>query len=246
MVDRGTFYKEIRKYFEEIREKYTKRDYTELSFRTPLENLITSVDKEYKLIQEPSRTRGLGAPDFKASYGARKVGYIETKDIGENLDNVLESEQLKKYTASIDNLILTDYNRFILIRKGSRAYDLTLFSLTDLNKSSSQISDEKIENFSDMLHQFFTYELPTITSAEELAKELSRRAKLLKESAIEQLQEDFEHRKNNEKTSSIYEFYEEMKELINDISIEDCADAYAPDSYLRAVLSQKKLPTSSG
>jgi predicted helicase len=239
MAEAGATKREIQKYFAEVREKYAKGDYTELSFRTPLENFITSLDKEYKLTQEPKRTRGFGAPDFKAAYGSRKVGYIETKDLGENLDNVLESDQLKKYMESTNNLILTNYNRFILIRKGSRAYDLTLFSLADLSKSSPYILDEKIENFSDMLHQFFKYELPTITSAEELAKELSRRAKLLKESAMEQLHEDLERNKNNEKISSIYEFYEGMKELINDISIEDCADAYAQTVTYGLFLARK-------
>jgi len=50
---------------------------------------------------------------------------------------------------------------------------------------------------------------------------------LLKELAKEQLEEDLAKVKNGEPTSSVYDFYEGTKELIKDIKVDDCADAYA-------------------
>ncbi|KAA0005074.1 MAG: hypothetical protein FE045_05665, partial [Thermoplasmata archaeon] len=154
--------KPFQKYFNEIKNKYQLGDYTEGTFRTPFENFIKSFSPSIRLIQEPKRARELGAPDFKAFYRNRKVGYIETKNIDENLDKVLESEQLKKYMESIDNIILTDYKRFILIRNGNKIFDFNLFSISDFDKPKFEISEEKIAVFKQFLNEFFSYKLPTI------------------------------------------------------------------------------------
>jgi len=227
MVNESIIEKEVLNYFKEVIKIYMRGDYTEGTYRTPFENFIKGLNSDYTLIQEPQRITGLGTPDFKAFYGARKVGFIEAKDIDKNLDEIIETDQIKKYREGIDNLLLTNYLRFILIRRGHRVYDCNLFTLYDLDKGHPRISDDKIEEFHTLITEFFGYSLPTITSAEELAEELSKRAKLLKELAKDQLLEDLEKIKSSEPPSSIYDFYEGIKELIKDISIEDCADAYA-------------------
>ncbi len=244
MVDINMTKKEIRKYFKEIRRIYLSGDYTEGSYRTPFENFIKGLNSNYNIIQEPRRTTGLGAPDFKAFYINRKVGFIETKDMGDNLERTLESDQLKKYTSAIDNLVLTNYIQFILIRNGRKVYDCNLFTLSDLDKGSLIISDDKIKTFLSLINEFFEYRLPTIKSAEELAKELSKRAKLLKELAKEQLLDDLKNVENGRRPSSIYDFYQGIKELIKDIKIDDCADAYAQTVTYGLFLAKKNCPNS--
>ncbi len=236
----------IRKYFKEIRRIYLTGDYTEFTYRTAFENFITDLNKDFKLRQEPKRVTGLGAPDFKAFLGERKVGYIETKDLGKDLDEIINSEQLKKYRDNIDNLILTNYLRFVLIRKGQKVYDLTLFSLSELNKGKLTLSEDKINSFTSLLNEFFEYKLPTIKSAEELALELSNKAKLLKELALVQLLEDLKKVKNGDEqgTSSIYDFYQSLRELIKDINTEDGADAYAQTVTYGLFLARKNSPTA--
>ncbi|MGQ9603236.1 MAG: hypothetical protein ACUVUU_03405 [bacterium] len=91
MVDKSITEK-IRKYFKEVRNIYLRGDNTEWTYRTPFENLIKELNPDYDLIHEPERAAGLGAPDFKALLCNRKVGFIETKDLGENLDKVLETD----------------------------------------------------------------------------------------------------------------------------------------------------------
>ncbi|MDK2907299.1 MAG: hypothetical protein PWQ66_1260 [Petrotoga sp.] len=227
MVDNSKIEKDVKNYFKEVYSIYSHGDYTEWTYRTPFENFIKGLNPDYNLTQEPKRAAGLGAPDFKAFYNNRKIGFIETKDLGENLDKILETDQLKKYIESIDNLILTNYLQFVLIRKGCKVYDCNLFMLSDLDKRNLSISKEKIETFVSLINEFFEYKLPTIVLAEELALELSKRAKLLKELAKDQLLNDLEKIKNNESPSSIYDFYLGIKELIKDVKLEDCADAYA-------------------
>ena len=226
-------------YFKEVRGKYLTHDYTEGTLRTPFENFIKSFSPSIRLIHEPKRVAGLGAPDFKAFYRSRKVGFIETKDLDKNLDTILESEQLKKYIEGVNNLMVTNYARFILVRNGQKIFDFNLFTTSDLENARFVIPDDKIETFEEFINEFFSYKLPTIASAEELARELSRKAKLLKDVAREQLEEDLRKAENGESPSSIYDFYEGIKELIKDISIEDCADAYAQTVTYGLFLARK-------
>jgi Predicted helicase len=229
-------------YFKEIRKRYSTGDYTEGTLRTPLENFIESLDKNFDLIQEPKRVQKLGAPDFKAFNKAVKIGYIETKDIDKNLDNELESEQIKKYRESIDNIILTNYSRFILLRNNQKLFDINLFGLSDLGSLRHVITDEKIKDFLGMVDIFFTYRRQTIRSPKELANELSKKARLLKDLAKEQLEEDLLKVKNNEEASSIYDFYEGLKELIKDVNTDDCVDAYAQTITYSLFLAKTNCP----
>jgi len=216
----------FQEYFKGIRTKFLTGDYTEGTYRTPFENFIESLNNNFHLTQEPKRVQKLGAPDFKSYRKGAKIGYIETKDLGKNLDNELESEQLKKYKESINNLILTNYSRFILIRDSHKIFDINLFNLSDLDKLKFVISDDKIEEFLKLIKTFFDYKSPTIKSAKELAEALSKKARLLKDLAKEQLEEDLS-KVNSGKPSSVYDFYKGLEELIKDITIDDCADAYA-------------------
>jgi type I restriction-modification system DNA methylase subunit len=234
----------FQEYFKEIRTRYLTGDYTELSLRTPLENFIRSLCKDCSLIQEPKRAEKVGAPDFKAFNKTLKVGYIETKDLNRSLDEELRSEQIEKYKKSIDNLILTNYFRFVLLRHSKAVFDLNLFKLSDLDESKFAIHDKNMEEFLRLIETFFSYSLPTIESPQELSFELSKKAKLLKELAKEQLEEDLARVKDNVSASSVFDFYEGTKELIKDISIDDCSDAYAQTIIYGLFLARMNCPTN--
>ena len=85
-------------YFKGIQESYKTKDTTEHSFRTPLENFLKNLRDKCSPLHESKRDKVFGAPDFKITFNGIKVGYIETKDLCENLDEILETEQIKKYT----------------------------------------------------------------------------------------------------------------------------------------------------
>lgn len=232
--------KDIKKYLQEVKKIYSNKDYTELTLRTPFENLITGLNNEYNLIQEPKRVVNLGAPDFKAFLGSAKVGSIETKNLWENLDKIIDSPQITKYVQSIDNLILTDYARFILIRKGQKVIDFNLFSQLDLNNSNFIIPDEKIQMFNHLMAEFFSYKIPTIKGAQELALELARKTELLKGIVKKQLKEDLAKKnKTGEIPSPIFDFYLGIKSLIKDINLDDTADAYSQTVTYGLFLAKK-------
>jgi type I restriction-modification system DNA methylase subunit len=217
----------FQQYLQEIKKSVLKGDYTEMTLRTPLENFIKALNSDYDVTHEAKRIKKLGAPDFTAFRSGINVGYIEAKDLGKNLDEEIGGTQLRKYRESIDNIILTDYRRFILIRGNQTIFDQSLFSLADLNNPKSRINDSKIDEFLQLVDTFFSYSQPTIKSAKVLAEELAKKTKLLKDLATEQLEEDLLKVQSGLPPSSLYDFYETLNELIQDISVVDCADAYA-------------------
>ena len=186
-IDHSEVRKRFQQYLSQIRERYQTKDFTELSLRTPLENLITSLNKEYSVIQEPKRTAGVGAPDFKAFRRNIKVGFIETKELTRNLDEELKSQQIEKYSNSIDNLILTNYIRFILIRANGSPLDINLFTMYDIENPRFSIDSARIAEALSLIETFFDYNLPTISSASEFSFELAKKTRLLKILAKNQL-----------------------------------------------------------
>jgi hypothetical protein len=241
-IDHSEVRKRFQQYLSQIRERYQTKDFTELSLRTPLENLITSLNKEYSLIQEPKRTAGVGAPDFKAFRRNIKVGFIETKELTRNLDEELKSQQIEKYSNSIDNLILTNYIRFILIRANGSPLDLNLFTMHDLENPRFSIDSARIAEALSLIETFFDYNLPTISSASELSFELAKKTRLLKILAKNQLEEDIARIKNNEVPSTVHDFLDGARELIKDISVDDCSDAYAQTITYGLFLAKMNCP----
>jgi hypothetical protein len=215
----------FREYFTEVRKRYLQADYTEGTFRTPIENFLKKLNPEYDFNQEPDRATKLGAPDFKVFKNGVKIGYVETKELEDDLDRELRGTQIAKYKESINNIILTNYTRFILIRNNQTIFDLNLFTIQELAQPTLTYIEKRMEQFLRMNESFVSYNISTIKSGEELAKELSKKAKLLRDLAETQLKSDTTAK--DQRPSTLYDFYSGIQELINDITIRDCADAYA-------------------
>lgn len=217
----------FKEYLKQIRDKYRTRDTTEYTYRTPFENFLRCIDSACNPHHEGRREKKFGAPDFKVFYSGVKVGYIETKDVGTNLDEELKSEQMQKYCESIDNLILTDYCRFILLRNGEKVLEQSLFTISELDTTQFKLPQERINEFKKLIDSFLTFRSISIRTSEALARELSKKAILIKDIAKEQLEEDRIRYRNGESYSSILDFYQGVEELIHEISDDDCIDAYA-------------------
>jgi hypothetical protein len=123
------------RYLLELRKSYADGAGTEMSGRSALEALLNAFGTQQNpvaLVQhEPKRAVAKGAPDFKVSRQGMILGYVENKMIGENLDQVLKSEQIKKYLQLSDNILLTDYLHWIWINKDGIQRD-SLCHATDL------------------------------------------------------------------------------------------------------------------
>jgi len=107
----------IADYLSAIKRALALQNATEHTHRPALKRLIESISLQHKhtATNEPTR-EACGAPDFSVSidtkHGPLTIGYIEAKDVGKKLDDVLRTDQLRRYLKSLHSLILTNYLEF--------------------------------------------------------------------------------------------------------------------------------------
>lgn len=166
----------IADYFSKIESHYNSNITTEHSYRTALEELVGRIDTSLEVTNEPKRQK-CGAPDYIVTKGQIPIGYIEAKDINIILDRVEESEQLRRYRSSLDNLILTNYVEFRLFRNGSKVHT-TNIGILEKNKLKSIKSnwDSSVR----LIQEFCAYKGQAITSPEKLVKLMANKAQLMR------------------------------------------------------------------
>ncbi len=212
----------LKEYLESIKDLTTEKN--ELTHRPSLYNLLNRLkdhfNKEFKIEHEPKKEQG-SQPDFRVSFQGLNIGYIENKRVGENLSQLLKSDQIRKYLELNPNLMLTDYLKFMWVGKDennapSIKKEISIASLDELSKPlkpKPQTERDLIELFKS----FFNYEAAPITNAKDFATHLSPRTRYLKDALI----------KYQEKTqvSSIFKNFKEY--LYEELSFEDFSDALA-------------------
>ena len=170
--------KHINQYIKEI--SAASQDATEFTLRTPLENLlnglaaaaeVTEQNGEITVQHEPSRRGGIGAPDFLLTDdGGAIIGYVECKKPGVNLDKLIGGEQLTKYGNLSDNVLLTDYWRFIFLQSGKPPREADL--------SAAPANKQKLK---DILVDFMSAEIRRIDDPKKLAEILAARCAALRD-----------------------------------------------------------------
>ncbi len=180
----------LKAYHSELVSIVKKGDFNEHTFRTPLENLLNALKpKDIRLTHEPKAEQGQGSvrPDFKIykqtpHYEALQ-GFIECKNYKENLDTLVKGKQIEKYLAVCPNIILTDYNRFILLSFGKIIADITLFpfGLENALFTQEKAKDIEIQNAFIQLLQSFFESVANITNKDELVAILSTQSFYLSE-----------------------------------------------------------------
>ena len=212
-------------YFTQIKQAGTQG--TEHTYRTPFENFLNAIkpDEAIKITHEPERQRGFGAPDFRIERNGAIIGYIETKKLHESLDNTLKSPQLKKYLTFVNNLILTNYHEFILIKDYEILERASLFSVNDLEKPQAKLHEELLQKLQQLFQKFFLAEPLKIGTAELLAVHLAERGKILKDYLDDIFKEKEDTSDFSKKMKQLYEMFKHT--LVKDLTQEDFADAYA-------------------
>ena len=192
----------------------------EHTHRSALENLLNEIKEhtgnnskavmfaKIKIVHEPNNDKeGRGAPDFRFEINSLIVGYIENKRVNANLDEIIKSEQIKKYLELSDNIIITDYLRFIRIDKnGNITSEVRLCELSELknyNKAFMQSKQlnlkEKANKLFEIFKLFLSHKPKQINSAKEFANALAERTKLLKNSLLEM--------EGNERVKALYDIF---------------------------------------
>src|SRR4030043_335705 len=173
----------------------------------------------------PKKTEA-GNPDFRVWDGKQHItGYIEAKDPTiENLDRIEETEQLKRYLHTFPNLILTNFLEFRLYRNGVRTDKVLVGRPYVAHKLETTPPIEKEPEFLQLLEKFFSFSLPKVYDAKNLAIELAKRTRFLKDEVITQELKEEE----NIGKGFIRGFYKAFKDyLISSLTEDEFSDLYA-------------------
>ncbi len=146
---------------------------TEHTFRPVLEAFLQRLTKDLVVTNEPKRT-ALGAPDFviRRKLGKTQylpMGYVETKDIGADLNAVEQTDQLKRYL-DFDNLVLTDYVTFRWYVDGKLRLEACLATP---DKGKLKLRPGGDDDVRELLTQFLTHEPLPISKPEDLARRMA-------------------------------------------------------------------------
>jgi hypothetical protein len=166
-----------------------------------------------------------GNPDFRVWDGSYQViGYIEAKAPGANLDQVETSEQLQRYLHTFPNLILTDFYEFRLYRDGALQKRALLARPFIAQKLKAKPPTEQVEALTRLFETFFSFALPPSFTAEDLARELARRTRFMRDEVI---RPELEQQVSVQQ-GPLYGFYDAFqKYLIAGLTKEQFADLYA-------------------
>ena len=110
--------------------KNMKENDRELSDRPKLHNFLNALKDELSLKHkefeklninhEPKSREKFGMPDFEVTRADMLVGLIENKRVNTDLKSIVQSEQIAKYMQIKNNIILTDYLHFYLVRQNDK------------------------------------------------------------------------------------------------------------------------------
>ena len=208
-------------------------DKTEATNRGDLQNLLESIaSPEIKIIHEESRANSqismFGTPDFTVKKGALIIGYVENKKIGENLEKIIKSDQIKKYQQLNDNILITNYCDWLLLTKGENKTEnivrASLCTPDDIHQKGFRVSDKNRQAVASLLQQFFSTAPAKISRASELAYELAMRGKILRDL----LQTELHRQQIESQHSKLYGLYGAFKQEISSaLKMEEFADAFA-------------------
>jgi predicted helicase len=217
----------LSEYMKAIAATTMQGDAREESYYPALKALFSDfpLDKERKTVVTvlPKKTEA-GNPDFRIWDGNHFiVGYIEAKSPGTNLDQIETTEQLERYLNTFPNLILTNFYEFRLYRDGIEIERVTIARHFTAHRLKTTPQLENIDTFEKLANQFFGFKLPKAFTAENLAVELAKRTRFLRDQVIAE-----ELKETDGERSEIYGYYQAFqKYLIPSLTPAQFADLYS-------------------
>jgi len=220
----------LRSYLKKITVTATRGDAREESYYSILKDLLDSYcisigKKKIHITSQPKKTEA-GNPDFRVWDGKQHItGYIEAKDPAvDNLDRIEETDQLKRYLHTFPNLILTNFLEFRLYRNGVLTDKALIGRPVILHKLKTTPPVEKERELLKLFEKFFSFSIPKVYDAKNLALELAKRTRFLKDEVVAQ------ELREEEKTGKgfIRGFYKAFKDyLISSLTEDEFSDLYA-------------------
>ncbi len=206
-------------YLKKIDADYRGGKATEHTYRSTLEILLETLAPGVEASNDPKHI-ACGAPDFIVEKGRVPLGYVETKDVGVDLDRIEKTDQLKRYLKSLNNLILTDYLEFRWYVNGERRMKVRV---ADISGGRVRADGAGITQTEQMFRQFYATEVPTIGTAKELATRLAQITYLVRDLIINALNSEDESTRAG--LDRQYKTFQTL--LLPTLKPEEFADLYA-------------------
>ena len=165
----------VRAYIENISKRFVLGNATEHTFRGDLQILLEELVPGIAATNEPKRI-DCGAPDYVITEQNIPVGYIEAKDVGVDLGGKGLREQLDRYRASLDNLIVTDYLEFRFFLNSAQTTTIRIGEVAD---GKIRPIPGKFSEFESHIKEFCSRTPVTIKSSKRLAEMMAEKAKIL-------------------------------------------------------------------
>lgn len=210
----------IANYINEVNKRFKTGISREHSYRGDLQTLLETLVPNIIATNEPARI-DCGAPDYVITKKDIPLGYIEAKDLDDNLDDKSHKEQFDRYRNSLNNLIITNYLEFRFYRDGEK---VTTIRIGHIENGKVVANTENFQTFNDLIVNFCAYRGQTISSAAKLAQMMAGKARLLADVIKNALNSDDNSYDNRTLQDQMTAF---QKVLISDISKEEFADVYA-------------------
>lgn len=210
----------IANYINEVNKRFKTGISREHSYRGDLQTLLETLVPDIIATNEPAHI-DCGAPDYVITKKDIPLGYIEAKDLDDNLDDKSHKEQFDRYRNSLNNLIITNYLEFRFYRDGEQ---VTIVRIGYIENGKVVANTENFKTFNDLIVNFCAYRGQTISSAAKLAKMMAGKARLLADVIKNALNSDDNSYDNRTLQDQMTAF---QKILISDISKEEFADVYA-------------------
>ncbi len=173
-------------YLQSLQTDLARGNATEHTHRPALKTLLESLGERLTATNEPRQVTDCGKPDIAVYQGPVLLGYLETKDVGINLDAEEKGPQLKRYREALPNLILTNYLEFRWYVYGERRAVVSLGQVEREGRGKARKED--LAAVGELLAQFLALKLPSIGTAKELALRMAKLAGLMHNAALKTLE----------------------------------------------------------
>jgi predicted helicase len=212
----------INQYLTQIQTNINTGIAQEHSHRAALQNLLISLQSTINVVNEPKRIE-CGSPDLvilEPKADNAPLGYIEAKNIGISLDNVLKTEQLERYLDFSDNLILTDYLEFRWFVKHERQPKI-IVRLAKIDQFGHlQSLSDSFSEFENLIDLFVHTQAITLRSPSDLAERMAKIAIPMRDAVLTAYHKD--------KSSILHEQFESFSRiLVDSLTVKQFADMYA-------------------
>ncbi len=197
----------------------------EHAYRLATQKFLKSIDQNIEIINEADKIKNVGKPDFTIKRKNISIAFIEMKVLGYNLDKLQfekdNNDQFDRYAKNLSNFCISNNLEFRFFQDGVE-YNRIVIGEVDKDKNVINFFEKKFVELEILLKDFFKKEARSIKSANDLAKRMAIKAKLIKNNAFDVLQNTDNPNNDIKQLEAVFKEF-----LIHDLSDEEFADMYA-------------------